>query len=185
MRRRWLLPLLAVLVSTPAPAFAEGGEPARAATLFQEGREATRRGDFATACAKLGESYKLDPAVGTLFNLADCQERLGKTATAWQLFQQALQHLTKGDDRIEPARKRLAALEVRLPRLEITLAPGAPAGTHVTRDGADVDGLGTPSPIDPGAHVLVISAPGRADRRMDVQIADGQQARVTVEPGEM
>ena len=63
---------------------AEPRDPAAAEWLFREGRALMKKGDFAPACAKLAESQRLDPAVGTLMNLAECEERIGRTASAWQ-----------------------------------------------------------------------------------------------------
>src|SRR5262249_21793068 len=128
-------------------------------------------------------SYQLDPALGTLLNLADCQEHLGKTTSAWQLFKRAVEQLPRGDDRIGPATKRMIALERRIARVLVTLPSDAPPGTKVTRDGTDLDTVGPPVPIDPGRHVLVVSAPGREDRRVHIAVFEGETSRVVAEPG--
>jgi len=169
-------------LSALAPASAALADDA--ATLFKAGRDAAKKGDYVTACAKLDQSLKLDPAPGTLLNLADCQEHLGKTSTAWQLFKQALQTLPKGDDRLGPAKDRVTALEPRIAHLEVTLScDAALAGTcKVTSDGADFTSFGSPVLTDPGLHVLVVSAAGRTDRRFEVTVAEGQTARITVGP---
>ena len=36
---------------------------------------------------------RLDPAIGTVFNIADCEEKLGRLATSWTLFQEVVQRL--------------------------------------------------------------------------------------------
>jgi hypothetical protein len=185
---RALLPILALGLATLAarPAAAQGNDAAAAATaLFQEGRDAARRGDYATACVKMEESYRMDPAAGTLLNLADCQDHLGHPASAWQRFTEAVEKLPASDDRLPAVKQRIAALAARLPRLAITLAPGAPAGTHVTRDGKDLGegSLGTALPVDPGQHVVVVTAPGRQDGRYPVDVTEGKIARLVVEPG--
>src|SRR5689334_6484425 len=55
---------------------------ALAERFFEQGRAAMARGNFADACVAFEKSARLDPAVGTLANLAMCQERLGRTAEA-------------------------------------------------------------------------------------------------------
>jgi hypothetical protein len=43
--------------------------------------------------------------------------------------------------------------------------------------------LGTPLPVEPGAHVVEVSAPGRADKRFEITLAEGQRSELVVEPG--
>src|SRR5262245_59523757 len=57
-----------------------------ARTLFLEARELVKSGDFAKACPKFEASLKLKAGVGTKFNLADCWEKIGRTASARELF---------------------------------------------------------------------------------------------------
>jgi len=183
--------LAALLTALPAAAQvpevnpASRRDPAAAAVLFQEGRVAAKGGDYATACLKFGESYRFDPAVGTLLNIADCSERRGLLAAAWQAFSQAAEQLPKEDRRRQVAEGRAAALAPRLPRLSVTLAPGAPAGTKVLRDDVELGSgsLGTALPLDPGEHAVVVKAPGREDRRYAVSALEGQPLSLVVEPG--
>ena len=60
--------------------------PPAAAALFDEGRAALQRRDWDFACAKFAASERLDPAIGTQFNLANCEEERGRLATAWVMF---------------------------------------------------------------------------------------------------
>ena len=62
-------------------AAAQAHDRAAGEALFQEGRRLMKTHDFAPACSKFEESLRLDPATGTLLNLADCEEQLGHTAT--------------------------------------------------------------------------------------------------------
>ncbi len=76
--RCWLV--AAIVTAFSASAFAQ--EPTEADRLFQEGRDLLAAGKPDEACAKFELSIKKDPrAVGTLLNLALCNERLGKLAT--------------------------------------------------------------------------------------------------------
>ncbi len=137
-----------------------------AEALFQEGRRLMNEGDYHAACAKLGESYRLDPAGGTLMNLAACHEREGKTATAWSEFKDALAQAIrdKRNDRIEEATKRIAALEPNLPGFRILVPQERAAGLEVRLDGMRLGAAswGVRIPVDPGEHVVGARAPGHA-----------------------
>jgi hypothetical protein len=167
-----------------APAYADRSDPVTAEALFRAGREAVDRGDYASACPKFEESNRLDPAVGTTFNLAACDEQIGKIASAWQLFREVAQRLPPGDERIAIARSRAAALEPKLPRLTLQM-PSAPAGAVVLRDEVELGraSLGVPLPVDPGDHVVVVKSPGRGDRRFDVTLSAGATRELVLEPG--
>ena len=89
----------------PTVARAQVVDAAAADALFQKGREAADKGDFATAAAKFAESQRLDPAPGTLLNLADCEEHLGQTASAWEHYKRAAETMNAGDDRIPYAKQ--------------------------------------------------------------------------------
>jgi hypothetical protein len=160
-------------------------DPAAAEALFRDARAAMQSGDYRTACAKLEESQRLDPAPGTLLNLAECEEKRGRLATAWEDYQGALDTLATGDDRVPLATQRAAALFPRLPKLVVKLAPGAPQSARVKRDGVElgVASLGTELPVNPGAHAIVVLAPGRRARTYDVNVPEGRAASITVDVG--
>jgi hypothetical protein len=182
------LPLLAcaLFLVVAAPAAAQSANPrAEAEALFREGRRAAGAGDFAAACARFAESQRLDPSTGTLLNLGDCEEHRGHLSAARNYFQTALTQLGASDPRSPRARERLTAIEARMPRLAIVLPPSAPTGTAVVRDGVPVPSatLGDETPVDPGEHVIVTSAPGHLDRSQTVVLLEGQGRRVVAETG--
>src|ERR1700722_8909097 len=74
---------------TAAPAAPSAKEGAEAEVLFFEGKQLMLAGKYAAACAKLAASERLDPAAGTLMNLADCYEKNGQLASAWVTFRDA------------------------------------------------------------------------------------------------
>lgn len=184
MIRSGTLALAVVLLAGVARA--QPTDVAKADTLFREGRALMKNGDYETACPKLEESYRLDPAAGTGINLGDCFEKQGKVASALLAYQAARALLKPGDQRIGPVEKEIATLDKRAPRLTIKLAPGAPEGTRVKRDGREIgaEGLGLAVPVNPGAHWIVVVAPGRADSRTKVKLAEGASKTVVVEAGE-
>ncbi|WP_437669638.1 hypothetical protein [Sorangium sp. So ce131] len=140
-------------------------ERAAAVALFDEGRALMAAGKHAEACPKLAESQRIDPGIGTLFNLSDCYERIGRTATAWIGFRDvAAAALAAGQmERERVARARAAALEPRLSRLQIVVPQEtAVEGIELTRSGVIVGRAlwGTAVPLDPGEHRIAAAAPG-------------------------
>jgi hypothetical protein len=164
-------------------------DPAAAEALFQEGRRLLkdRNADVAVACSKFDESLRLDPAIGTLINVAACQERLGRTATAWQHWRAAADQLATGDRRRTMALSHATALEKVLSRLVVTLGPNIPddAQVEVRRDGIKLGraSLGLPLPLDPGPHVVTVLAPGRQARTYEMVIGPRETRTLLVEPG--
>jgi tetratricopeptide (TPR) repeat protein len=73
--------------------------------LFNDARAAMAVKKFDVACEKFRESNRLDPAVGTLFNLANCEAQRGQLVTAWTLYRQVLEKLPPDDPRASVARR--------------------------------------------------------------------------------
>lgn len=153
-------------------------------TLFRDGRRAADAGNYSLACPMFEASYHLDPALGTLLNLADCEEHRGQLALAAHHFRQLWAALPTSDDRRALADSRARTLELRAPKLRIVLATTAPA--IVTRDNVTLPAamLGSSVAVDPGHHVIVVTAAGRQDKRYDVSLGLGEEREVAVSPGE-
>jgi hypothetical protein len=164
---------------------AEGRDPAAAEALFREGRAAAQKGNWDVACPKLRESERLDPAAGTLLNLADCEEHRGKVATAWQLFRQVAESLPESDERVPLAKRRAADLEKRLPHLTVRLAGVAPIGVKVVRNDVELSeaSLGAALPVDPGSYQIVVTAPGRQLTKATVVVTEGAASAIEVRAG--
>jgi hypothetical protein len=163
-------------------ASAQTTDPAAADALFQKGREAAEKGDWATACPKFAESQRLDPAPGTLLNLADCEEHLGQTAFAWEHFKTAMETLPSTDDRVPFAKQRMASLEKQVPHLTLSAAPDLPANAKVLRDDVQLSSasFGLALPVNPGQHSIVVSAPGHKDKTIAVTLKPGESQTVTL-----
>ncbi|RLB63745.1 MAG: hypothetical protein DRI90_06165 [Deltaproteobacteria bacterium] len=165
---------------------AQDGQRDRAAAqaLFDEAVELRDQGATQQACAKFEESLRLDPGVGTRFNLADCFERVGKLASGWTHFLEvaAATEMAGQPERAAMARDRAKKLEPRLAKLRIEPVDPAP-GLVIRRGGADVGRAqwGTAIPIDPGRYTIEASAAGRRSWSKQVVIAkEGAQVTVTV-----
>lgn len=157
--------------------------------LFREGKTLLQEGKFDAACPKLAESNRLDPAGGTLLTLGLCYEGAGKTATAWVVFGEGLAaaERDKRPDRVKLAKEHIASLEKRLSYLTIEIAPEGIGSTDfvITRDGASVAraALGTASAVDPGKHVINVSAPGFEPLVLEVDVgANGDRQKVVIPP---
>ncbi len=176
---------LPVIVAILVAAGRAHAQEAAADALFDSARTAMAKGDFTRACEQFRASDKLDPAPGTELNLADCEEKRGRLASAWELFRTVEEKLAANDERLPVAHARALALRARVPRLTLTLAPGAPPGSTV-RDGNVELGaatFGLPLPMDPGAHELLVSAPGFAPRAFPLQLAEAENRTLVVSPG--
>ncbi len=179
------LAVVLTLASVARTSLAESTDPAAAEALFREGRTLADAGDYVGACAKFRESERLDPAVGTTFNIADCEEHQGHLARAWTLYREVAQRLPGNDPRRAMAEQRVSALEPRLPRLNVRIAAFAPATTKVERDGVELGNasLGSELPLDPGEHVVRVSAPGRQPREYRITLIEAERRALDVEPG--
>lgn len=176
---------LACSLATSAAA-AEVRDAAAAEELFQRARAAVAAGDHAEACRQFRESYRLEPSVGAILNIAICEEKLGELASSWQHYEEALQKLAAGDERIEIAREGAQRVKKLVPRLTIRLARSAPPGSRVERDGVELAGasLGIPLPVDPGTHTITTTAPGRRAMSIQVTLKAGTRKEIVVAPGE-
>jgi hypothetical protein len=168
-------------------AAAQGADYAAAESLFQSGKALLEQKNYAAACPKLTESYRLDPGTGTLLALALCHEGDGLLASAWGEFAEVLarsRHESR-PDRESLARQHMTVLESRLPTLTISLAPGAEMapGLEIKRDGVSV-GSGswaTAVPVDPGHHHVEATAPGYKPFSATLTLAtDGQRGEILV-----
>src|SRR6185436_4269196 len=84
--RRGASLVAAAILFQALPAAAQSSNDAAARALFAEGRKLSSEGKWQEACPKFEESLRLVPGAGTRFNLADCWEHIGRTASAWSGF---------------------------------------------------------------------------------------------------
>jgi serine/threonine-protein kinase len=155
-----------VLVSLASRAEVSSQDQAVARSLFDQARALAQQGKHAEACPKLEESQRLDPGVGTLFNLADCYEHTGRTASAWSMFLQVASQSRAGGhvERERAARARAEALQPTLSMVVIEVpAPVQVSGLEIHLDGTLVGRgtWGTAVPVDRGSHLVDATAPGR------------------------
>ena len=174
-----------LLVSVPRYSHAQSSNQVAAEALFREARKLLDAGQFREACDKLEASRRLDPAAGTLLNLARCREKLGQTATAWAAYHEAIRaaKATGQTEREKVARERAAALEPTLPRMTVTVSAEARAvNAQVRRDGVIVpqELWGVTVPVDPGEHSVDATAAGKKPWGIKANLQERGVANITV-----
>jgi serine/threonine-protein kinase len=176
---------LAVVLSPAIARAQSASDQATAEALFRQARDLMTAGHYGEACPKLAESQRLDPSAGTMLNLATCYEKNGQLASAWVTFKGAATAAQNANepDRAKLARARVADLEPKLATLTIAVAPAADVpGLVVKRDGETVGraGWGVPIPVDPGAHSVEASAPGRRPWQSQA-VVEGPAAKASID----
>jgi hypothetical protein len=169
-------------------ATASAQDPAAGREQLKQGFALKEAGRCQEAVPHFLESEQLDPQPKTLINLAECQDALHQLVEAEQNLVAARDMATRPEQSTlrSIAVERLKALEARLPRLNVTPAPGVTAdGLEVTRDGTRLGAvsLGTPLPTNPGHHVVVVHQRGHEDASFEVTLAEGETREIAVAPG--
>lgn len=173
-----------VLTATLFPRPARAIEPGSAAgILFAEGRKLAENGDYRSACPKFEQSLALEVGVGTQFNLADCWEHIGRTASARALFVGAAASAKAAGqtDREQVLRDRAQALEPRLTRLVIEVH-GSERQLTIERNGVPLDesDWGRALAVDPDTYRIRASAPGKVSWTTTLKV-DASAPVTTVE----
>ena len=141
----------------PAPTPTATAPSAQAEVLFDQGKARLAASDLDGASAAFAESYRLDPATGTLLALAMCHEGRGLLASAWRAYGEVAERAAKEGrkDRERAARDKVASLAPRVSGL--TLVPSVPlVGVWVWLDGTEVasEQLGVDIPVLGGEDVI-------------------------------
>jgi hypothetical protein len=155
--------------------------------LFFTARGLMEAGRIPEACAKLSESYRLDPAAGTLLNLAVCHEKEGKIASAWGEFRQSIAEARKANrpEREKLATEHVAAIEPDLPFLTITVPDEVRKipGLVISRNGVPLNAAAwsTELPVDPGQVEIEERAPDYKPKTLTLTIANKQHSTIAAE----
>jgi hypothetical protein len=170
--------VIAGLATTALAAPAARADPAadaklaHADQLFIEAR-ALLESNLLQACGKFEDSLRENPAaIGTLLNVALCDEKLGRVASAVAKFREAkTRAIEQGlGEHVRAAEQHIAALEPSVPYLAITLTERLPDTTVLIDDHlVALDALDHIA-VDPGERVVVVSAPTRLPYRTTLVI---------------
>lgn len=150
--------------------------------LFKEATALIAAKRYDVACDKLAESGRLDPAVGTFYNLGSCLEHEKKYAASKRAYDRAAQLAREQNNAQGAARaaEKSGRVAAHLGRVDVVITPKPKAeGVGVTLDGAGVALADGPFEVDPGRHVVKLTgAAGKSEERA-VEVREGE--RVTVE----
>lgn len=159
-------------------------ERATAEALFQEGVQLMDQGEYARACEKFAGTLEVERGLGTMLHLADCYDKLGRTASSWALFEEvaSLAKLS-GDNRESIAAARAGELESRLSLvyLKFTEVPAtkAPKDLQVTIGESKIPSAmwNSPIPLDPGQQRIEVVAHGYEPWSLSLVVAPGPSLR--------
>ena len=187
-----LRPILASAIAVMALATAVSPSRAQDAqaqamgrALFNEGVVLFNRGDFEAACPKFEASLKQFAGLGTRGKLAECYEKQGRVASAWQAYRDVAQLAARGGDvaREQVASERAKSLESKLAYVNIAVTPANDLpGLVIKRGGRELERakLGSAEPVDSGGITIEVSAPGRKTFTGRVTAMHGQVVRFEV-----
>ena len=147
-------------------------DTATAQAALKQAEGLAKQNKWAEACPLFEASYNAEAQLAVLLQLADCHERIGRTATAWAEFNDAVGLArSKGDKREADAQKRANALKLRLAKLRLKPPKTEIPGLFVRRGNVDITVLvGGDIPIDPGEHELSASAPGYVEWKHKINV---------------
>lgn len=169
-----------------APSQPTAGNKALAQADFDEASRAWEKGDYARACDKLESSNSLDPSKVTTFQLAECYEKTGRLASAYDTFLDAGE-MAKKDGLQDAANEAIARADRIFPLLKTRLQidPATPSQGEdlvVRRDGRLVARaqLSRAVPVDPGTHTITAVSRGKKPWSASRNVVEGTTERVAI-----
>ncbi len=152
-------------------------------SLFDQGVKLREAGKNAEACVKFRESYEKNKnAVGTILNVALCNEEEGKIATAHRLYAEAAARAKeqKLEDHEKAALEHKDKLAGDVPRLSIAFTDVAPDSKLSVGDQIVDPGSASDIEVDPGDTKVVVSAPGRVPYVTHVTVGKGEHKLIAI-----
>jgi tetratricopeptide (TPR) repeat protein len=186
-RAKRVVALAALLAAFSSTALADNQDDKSVAlALFEQGRSFVAQGDYAKAAVKFEGAAKILHTFGILFNLANCYEKLGRTASAWSTWREAgsvARAANKPDDEARAAEHE-RALSPALSQLTIVVPQAAQLpDLEISRNGAAVPRAAweAPLPVDPGEQTIELRANAhRAQRLSIVVLPNGDKKTLTI-----
>lgn len=170
-----------------AHAAPSAADRATARTLAQQGYEALRNKDYATAADRFSRADALVHAPTLLLDLARAQVGLGKLVDAYENYNRIIREGVAPDAPPSWARA-LEAANVEIltiaPRLAwVTISVRGPYDPRVVLDGRPIRkaSLGVKRAFDPGRHVVRASGHGYVPQEREFEVSEGETLEVVIE----
>lgn len=192
--------------SSAAPAVDAKAEQARG--LYREGVAAVRAARWSEALSAFERSAQLRPHATTTYNIAACEQAMGRYTKARETFARALEEGTSRPGELAPtleaeARGYTEQIDKMLAHVTVTLVPGdagiavdgRPLASRPASSGVSmyVAGIELPGPgrkvsaatfelvVDSGPHVLTLSRKGYTDSVVTRSFTPGSRSTVKLE----
>jgi len=191
MRRDVLASLLASALAIgvsgawaqPAAAPADPLAPARA--LFAEALSDEQAHRFSDALQKFQRVRAVRDTAAVEYRIGTCYEGLGQPLPAFAAYREATalgQNDPDSVDIVAAAGDRLHSLGKHLARLTLVLPSPAPPDVQIRVDDAltSESSVASPVALEPGRHVVVVTAAGVAPYRSEVVLSEGAEASLPV-----
>lgn len=181
-KARWVVPFSLCLA---LPAWGQtASEIAAAKQWFSEGMALEEKGQFAEALARFKKAMAVKKTPQIVFHVGICELKTGALVEALVSFERAVEAAkADGNAQVESAASaELTSLKPRVPTLEIAIA-GQATPKRVLLDGTEIASatLGTPMPVNPGAHEIVAEFDGGTVKQK-VSVAERGAGKVTLTP---
>jgi hypothetical protein len=157
MRRLTAALVTGLALALASPAYGQTADPEK---LFAEGTSLMEQGKYDEALPKLQNAQKIDPGIGTLFNIAVCQQKLGRLGSAYRGYRDVMKLAGASGKkaREEAARAKLDEVKSAAPAFAIVSAEKADVTVRVDGESIAKDDW-TYYPVDPGSHRVDAVAP--------------------------
>ena len=151
----------------------------RRQALFDEGQKLLEQGKPKEALAKFREVYGLRAHPRVLLWMALAEEQLGRLLKARAIYEQAKVDAreAKLDDVEQDAIKALGELTPKIPRLLVRVS--SEAWFSVQIDSATATLKNGRIELDPGKHMMVVTAPGQTSYSKEVTLRAGEEKTIT------
>jgi hypothetical protein len=155
----------------------------RAREQFGQALALQTAGDWAGALALLKDVAAVKSTPQVRFNIALCEEKLGRLVAALGDYELAAAdaRAERAEQVAEEVEARLENLRQRIPKLTVKRGAGAEAAI-IAVDGVSVGDqvIGMPMPTDPGPHTVEAKAPGFKPFRKSVRVAEQQSETIEI-----